>query len=54
MFLGDKACAGGNGESVQLLSPIKRNEDLYRKDREASKTFNRALSKTRIRHFKYA
>jgi hypothetical protein len=46
--LSDKAYAGATGENQVLLRPIKRNEKLYKEEKESSKAFNRELSHWRV------
>jgi DDE superfamily endonuclease len=49
IILADKAYAGANGENLNLLRPIKRNEASYKANKEGSKKFNRDLSKIRVK-----
>jgi hypothetical protein len=47
--LGDKAYAGGSGEWETLFRPVRRNETAWKRDNEASRSFNRRLSSVRVR-----
>ena len=48
-ILGDKAYAGAEGEGAILFRPIKRNETAWRSDAGGCRTFNRTLSRRRVR-----
>ena len=48
-ILGDKAYAGAEGEGTVLFRPIKRNETAWWSDAEGCRTFNRILSRRRVR-----
>jgi len=47
--LADKAYIGAIEENVLLLRPIKRNEQQYKENKEASLAFNRELSRRRVK-----
>ena len=49
IVLADKGYAGGTGENKILFRPIKRNEVEYKTNKEATKAFNRGLSKERVK-----
>jgi len=49
LILADRAYAGAKGEGEGLSRPLKKGETAYREDPEATKEFNRTLSKTRVK-----
>ena len=48
IILADKGYAGTKGEYEKLFRPIKRNEIEYKANKEATKSYNRELSKKRV------
>jgi len=49
LVLADKAYAGAKGEGQYLLRPVKHNESAYKSAPDESRTFNKGLSKLRVR-----
>ena len=49
VVLADKAYVGAKGEGQLLLRPHRRSDAAYKADKDSAKTFNRALSKIRVK-----
>ena len=49
VVLADKAYVGAKGEGQLLLRPHRHSDAAYKADKDSAKTFNRALSKIRVK-----